>query len=337
MEVISHDPHLLVPVVEASQPSAVRYAARELAARAGFNEEDSYRAGIVATELATNLVKHAQGGQILLRPAADGVPQLELIAIDRGPGIANLQQAMSDGQSTAGSSGNGLGAVRRLADDFDIYSSMPHGTAVLARIRAHRAPARHGPFLVAGVSVAKKGETECGDIWAVVERPDSVVAAMADGLGHGHFAAEAAAAAIATLRVGNYDDCAAAVTAMHNGIRHTRGAAGAVVELRRAAGVVRFAGVGNISAVVLSNGGTRQTVSHNGTLGHRMSHVREYSYPWSDGALIVMHSDGLVSHWSLGPYPGLRARHPALVAAILYREFDRGRDDVTVVVAREAA
>src|SRR5262249_34558108 len=203
--------------------------------------------------------------------------------------------ALADGEWTAGSSGNGLGAVRRLADGFDIYSS-PHGTAVLARIRARRAPAHPSPFVIAGVSVAKKGETECGDCWAVVEGPESIVAAVADGLGHGHFAAEAAGAAIATLRARSYADCAAAVSAMHDGLRHTPGAAGAVFELRRGQRVMKFAGIGNIAAVVLANGATRQTVSHNGTLGHKMAQVREYSYPWQAEALIVMHSDGLVSH-----------------------------------------
>jgi anti-sigma regulatory factor (Ser/Thr protein kinase) len=101
MEVIAHHAHQSVSVVEASQPSAVRFAARSLADRAGFTEVDSYRAGIVATELATNLVKHSTGGEVLLRAVADGAPELELIAIDRGPGIRDLSSALVDGQSTA--------------------------------------------------------------------------------------------------------------------------------------------------------------------------------------------------------------------------------------------
>jgi len=50
--------------------------------------------------------------------------------------------------------------------------------------------------------------------------------------------------------------------------------------------------------------------------------------------MLVLHSDGLVSHWSLDAYPGLAARDPSLIAGILYRDFTRGRDDVTVVVAK---
>ena len=163
-----------------------------------------------------------------------------------------------------------------------------------------------------------RGETECGDAWAVQQRPDSIVALMADGLGHGHFAAQAAAAAVETLHARNHRDCAAALAAIHEGLRHTRGAAGAVLELHWASRVLKFAGVGNISAAVVTDRSIRQTVSHNGTLGHHAAHFREYSYQWDGQALIVMHSDGLMSHWSLDPYPGLRARHPAVVAGVLY-------------------
>ena len=336
MEVVAHHAHQVVRVVEASQPSLVRSTVRTLADRAGFQETDSYRAGIVATELATNLVKHSTGGEVLVRAVADAVPEVELIAIDRGPGIADVSAALTDGHSTAGSSGTGLGAIRRMSDDFDIHSTMHHGTVVWARVRAGRVPAPREPFAIAGISVAQAGEVECGDAWAVQRRPASVVALVADGLGHGHFAAEAASAAIESLHTGTYRDCARALEAVHSGLRHTRGAAAAILEIDLSRSVVKFAGVGNVSGVLLmSDGVRRQTVTHNGTLGHQATHFREYSYPWDRQGLLVMHSDGLVSHWSLDSYPGLRARHPAVVAGVLYRDFSRGRDDVTVVVGRE--
>ena len=307
-----------------------------LADRAGFQETDSYRAGIVATELATNLVKHSTGGEVLLRTVEDSVPTLELIAIDRGPGIADVSAALADGQSTAGSNGTGLGAIRRLSDDFDMHSAMDHGTVVWSRLRAGRVPAAREPLTIAGISVAKSGEVECGDAWAVQRRPESVVALVADGLGHGHYAAEAAGAAIDTLHAGASRDCVSALEAVHNGLRHTRGAAAAILEIDWPRQVVTFAGVGNVSGALVGHGGVRrQAVSHNGTLGHQVTHFRQYSYPWDRQGLLVMHSDGLVSHWSLDSYPGLRMRHPAVVAGVLYRDFNRGRDDVTIVVGRE--
>src|SRR5262249_30277769 len=116
---------------------------------------------------------------------------------------------------------------------------------------------------------------------------------------------------------------------------HTRGAAVSVANVHRAPPLVTFAGVGNVSGAICLDGVVRQTVSHNGTLGREARQMREYSYPWAGDALIVMHSDGLTSPWSLESYPGLRQRHPALIAAILYRDFNRKRDDVTVLVGRE--
>ncbi len=331
--------HQAVAVSEPSQPSAARASARELADRLGFDEADGHRVGLVATELATNLVKHSSGGEILLRTVSAAEPaEIELIAIDRGPGIPDVGRSLSDGHSTAGSPGNGLGAIQRLSDDFDIYSTVGRGTVVLARLRMNRARrvARQA-FEIGVVSVAKPGEDVCGDSWHVQQRPDEAAIVVADGLGHGLGAADAAEAAISTSSSRVFAGSTALLEAVHDGIRHTRGAAVAVALIQRAPPLLKFAGVGNISASMHGSGATRRAVSQDGTLGHQVRHFREYAYPWDADTLLVMHSDGLTSHWSLDAYPGLRMRRPALVAAVLYRDFSRQRDDVTVVVAREAA
>jgi anti-sigma regulatory factor (Ser/Thr protein kinase) len=328
--------HSRTPVIESSQPGGVRYLVRELADRAGFTETDSYRAGLIATELATNLVKHAQEGEMLMCMSAADSVGLELLAIDRGPGM-DVAASLVDGRSTAGTSGIGLGSVRRMADEFDVYSTASHGTVVLARIRPKSDASRRTGFAVAGVSLPKAGEIECGDAWTLASRPDGVLALVADGLGHGPFAAEAANAAVRTVTGSPYPSCTAALRAVHEAIRHTRGAAAAVAEVSLTERVVKFAGVGNIGAAVVANDGVRQAVSHNGTLGRDTPMVREYTYSWPAQGLLVMHSDGLISHWSLDRYPGLRMRHPAVIAGVLYRDYNRGRDDVTVLVGREAA
>ncbi len=327
--------HRTMAVTEASQPSAARFIVRELAETAGFSDEDSYRAGLVATELATNLVKHATGGEFLARVVHTGSPgELEMIAIDRGPGIRDVAAALADGHSTAGSPGNGLGAVRRLADTFDIFSVQPRGTAVLARLVADHAPRTTTAITVAAVSVSKPGEQVCGDRWSVRHDADGFTAAMADGLGHGLYASEAASAALAAFEARRYASMRETMQAMHESARHTRGAAAAVADVRRDPAIVTYAGIGNISSSFIDNGRHRQAVSHNGTLGHEVRVIREYTYPWAEDALMVMHSDGLGSHWSLDDYRGLRQRHPALIAAVLYRDHSRGHDDVTVLVGR---
>jgi anti-sigma regulatory factor (Ser/Thr protein kinase) len=339
--------HQLIAIRDSSQPGAARLAAQELAASIGLGESDVHRAGLVATELATNLVKHAtNGGELLLRSVNGAPGELEILALDNGPGMRNVTQSLVDGHSTAGSPGTGLGAITRLSDEFDIYSVVGQGTAILTRLRDRRRPlVNPSAFQIGCVSVAKSGERVCGDGWSVQYRRTSVHILMADGLGHGADAADAADAAISAFTAHTTGEPREVLAAVHDGLRHTRGAAGAVAYLQQAERLLKFSGVGNISASLANNGTIRHAVSHNGTLGHEARHFRDYSYPWEPGTLLVMHSDGLVSHWSLDRYPGLHTRQPSLIASVLFRDFRREsqqpfhghRDDVTVLVAREGS
>jgi len=336
MEIATY--HRAVAVAESSQPSAARFLTREIAAAVGLGDEDGYRAGLVATELGTNLVKHAKDGEILVRPVS-GSPggELEVIAIDRGPGMSDVARSMSDGHSTSGSSGTGLGAVQRLADDFDIYSEAGRGSVVYVRLRARRAPSSNGYVMrVGAVSVPKAGEQVCGDGWTVRHGVQGVSALLVDGLGHGALAAEAAEAAMIAFGRERFPDTSHALQVVHDGLRHTRGAAGAIIDVDQERHTARFSGVGNVCCAIVHNGVQRQAVSNGGTLGHQARQFREYTYPWSDDASFVMHSDGLTSHWSLDGYRGLAMRHPTVIAAVLYRDFSRRRDDVTVLVGRSA-
>ena len=329
--------HVSIAVSEASQPVEVRMAVRRAAASLGFSEEDAQRAAIVGTELATNLVKHTTGsGEILVR-ARTSECEIEILSLDRGPGMADVGVSMSDGHSTSGSPGTGLGAVRRLADVFDLYSSPGQGTVVMARVRSGRARLARAPLEAAGVSVPRAGESVCGDGWMVRPHDRGPITAIADGLGHGPEAGVAAHAALHTLTTSSFATLVEALALIHDALRPTRGAALSLLQIDRHAGVVRFAGLGNVGAAVCQNGSTRQAVSLNGTLGHEARTFREFTYPWTPGAFFVMFSDGLISHWSLAAYPGLTTHDPAVIAAVLYRDFSRGRDDVTVVVGREAA
>jgi hypothetical protein len=123
---------------------------------------------------------------------------------------------------------------------------------------------------------------------------------------------------------------------MHERLHAGRGAVAAVAEIDTQRGVLRYAGIGNISGSIWTDEASQSLVSMNGTMGHSAARARDFSYSWSAGALLVMHSDGLATRWSLADYPGLTRKNPSIVAGVLYRDFTRGRDDVTVVVARQA-
>jgi anti-sigma regulatory factor (Ser/Thr protein kinase) len=325
-------------VSEGSEVGQVRRRAGELARAAGFVEDQAGRLAIVVNELATNTLKHGGGGELVLTSVSDAdVKGVDVLALDQGPGILSLSEALRDGYSTATTPGTGLGAVRRLASVFDIHAAPGRGTAVLARVWAQplrRARARRH-LEIGAVCLAKPGEEVCGDGWTAAQIDDRGLIGVADGLGHGLHAAEAARAAIQIVRARSAASPRALVTEAHGALRSTRGVALGVVEVDMARGIVRFAGVGNIAGTLWSTAGSRGMVSGNGILGHELRTVSEYTYPWSSDVLLVLHSDGLGSHWDLERYPGLTRRHPALIAGVLYRDFTRRRDDVTVVVARE--
>jgi serine phosphatase RsbU (regulator of sigma subunit) len=157
---------------------------------------------------------------------------------------------------------------------------------------------------------------------------------MADGLGHGPLAARAADEAVRVFRESGHLRPAEILEAAHGTLRATRGASVAIAEITYVDKIVRYAGIGNIAGAVLSATGRRSLVSSNGTLGHELHQLREFSYSWPEDGLLILHSDGLHSRWQLETYPGLIGRHVSLIAGVLYRDFVRGSDDVTVLAAR---
>lgn len=321
-------------VEDTSAVGEARRSSVELARMLGLGEVRQGEVAIVVTELATNLVKHARGGELLIRAVEDGT--LEVLAVDRGGGIARPAEVMRDGYSTAGTLGAGLGAVRRLAARFDLYSTPGAGTVVMARLPAVASTAPPAPFDVGIVRVPYPGETVCGDSVAVATRPDRLNVLVVDGLGHGIGANTAAEAAVAAFTARGSDAPAELLLAVHHGMRGTRGGVAGVASVRLAEGNVLFCGMGNISATVAQGTTRRGLVSQNGTLGLTAPRPLEYSQAWTPDSVLVVHSDGLVSSWNLAAYPGLIRRPAALIAGVLYRDFFRGRDDATVVVVRGA-
>jgi hypothetical protein len=220
---------------------------------------------------------------------------------------------------------------------FDLYSRPDKGTAVLSQLwRQPPASAPARPLEVGGVCLPVKTELACGDAWAVHQFRERAMIMVADGLGHGELAAEASAKAVKVFEDSLDRTPAQMMERIHDALRGTRGAAVAVAEMRLGQRLVCYAGVGNISARIVSEEGVHRMVSNNGTLGLEARNIREFTYPWPTEGVLILHSDGLGSHWNLADYPGLRARHTALIAGVLFRDVNRIPDDATVIVAREA-
>ena len=333
---------LHLQVREESQVGEVRRRAAGLARSAGFDEVRGGRLEIIVTELAKNLLRHAGGGQMVLqwRDAAPS-PALDVFAIDRGPGMADVGACLRDGFSTAGTPGTGLGAVRRLSDEFDIHSQPGRGSVVLSRLGlpaegGAAAPAATG-IRWGAIAFAAPGETVCGDGWAVSATASVMSFLVTDGLGHGPEAARASASICEAFRE---DPDAPPDRSLDRASRQaagTRGAAAAIAQAHLSSDRLVFAGVGNIAATVIGPAGGQGMVSMNGIVGGQARSIRSFEHGWPDGALLVMHSDGLASRWALTDHPGLSLNDPAVIAAVLARDHARGRDDVTVLVARRGA
>jgi anti-sigma regulatory factor (Ser/Thr protein kinase) len=328
---------LAVVVKEISQVGEARRLATHLAAQVHLDEIDKGRVALVATELANNLQMHAGGGTLLLRPVNPGPGGgVEIMAIDQGPGMADVARCLEDGYSTRGTPGTGLGSVKRLSSLMEIYSLPGKLTVVLAQVRPSGAKPPVG-LEIGAVSVAVEGEPVCGDGWTERRDEKGTSILVVDGLGHGTGAADAAQAALRLFEEGPGSGLELTLHRLHDGLRSTRGAAAMVLQVDPPQKKVTCAGIGNIAGCLSGPVDSRNFVSHNGIVGHQSKRVQEFTYPWEDDALLILHSDGINSRWRLDAYAGLRHRHPSVIAAVLYLDFRRERDDATVLVARKNA
>jgi len=327
---LATDDLLVLPIAESTQSGEARRLSVAMARRLGFDETEAGKVAIVVTELSSNLVRHASRGELLVRSLDGAVGGIEILALDHGPGMSELAMTLPGDSSTKGTAGTGLGAVTRLAHTFAAHSTIPAGTVLLARMWAQSPGA--AAFEVGAVAVPKPREDVCGDSWWAAEHDRVCTVAVVDGLGHGPMAFDASRRAIDVVRLNPGWSPGRLVEAAHEALRGSRGAAIGVARVAPEAGTVTFAGVGNIEGALVWPGGNKRLVSHNGTLGHEIAHIQEFVDRWRGDALLVMHSDGLGMHWNLDRYPGLLMKDPSLVAGVLYRDFNRGYDDTTVVV-----
>ena len=312
----------------------------------GWGDEDMGRSGLVATELATNLVRHARDAEIWIA-ARPPLHDIEIICVDRGPGIEDIATAMQDGVSTgSGSPGTGLGAISRVADDFFVVSEAA-GTVSLARLREGRRAPSALSLRMGAVCLAVAPETISGDAWAVRSGAGPAEVLVADGLGHGPLAGEAARAAVDVFASQNWNgngnenrnggaDAAMPldefVAQAHAALRGTRGAA--LLAVRFGAQAVHSCGAGNISGRLFNGVASLSLSSQHGTAGVQISRPRVADCSSLDHGVLVLHSDGVSARWKHEDYAGLLGRDPGLLAACLLWHNTRSRDDATVVVLK---
>lgn len=309
----------------------------------GFSSDIKGKIDIIISELASNLIKHNSiNGEILVKQISEKNQKgIEILCVDNGPGMHDLKRMMEDGVSTYGSKGEGLGAIKRLSDVFDIYSLPQIGTFILSRVFIKNEglispikPAK--PKLkINVVMVAKAGEVKCGDGWAEVENADQTIIFAADGLGHGIDAHLASMEAINVFTTCMQCIPSDVLRLIHNSIKKTRGIVGGIANIDVANESLSYCGIGNISGRIINKEGTKSLISYNGTIGHNIpGSFHNHTYKWDPSTILILHSDGLKSRWDLSKYPGIERHDASLIAAVLYKDNTRKTDDALVLIAR---
>jgi anti-sigma regulatory factor (Ser/Thr protein kinase) len=335
--------HTSFAISDRSYMSSAKRDIARMADSIGFNADQKGKIDIIISELTSNLIKHnTVHGEILIKPLFDTKPfGIEILSVDNGPGMHDSKRMMEDGVSTYGSKGEGLGAIKRLSDQFDIYSLPEIGTFILSRIfiknESITSSIKPKPKLkVNVVMVPKSGEIVCGDGWAEVENDDKIIILAADGLGHGKDAHQASVEAINLFTTCMLCVPSEILKLIHNSIKKTRGIVGGIAKIDFKEETLSYCGIGNISGRIISKDGSKSLVSYNGTVGHNIpSNFHDHTYKWDPSNILILHSDGLKSRWDISKYPGIEKHDGSLIAAILYKDNTRRTDDALVIVARK--
>lgn len=337
--------YMIFPIEEVSQIGESRRAIHQICEQVKFDETNCGKIAIVVNELANNLIYHSkEGGFLIVRELdEDGAYGLEILSIDRGPGMMNIQKCLQDGYSTRGSAGTGLGAVQRLSTFFDIYSEIGKGTAILFQLKYPRknldsVELNQNQVQVQAnfgvVCLPMPGEQVCGDTWAVETFPNATKIMVADGLGHGPEAFKAANICQRIFHDFKKSEFKNIITEMHTSLKSLRGAAVSMAEFNYDQRKISYIGVGNISGIVCSKEKVHRMISHGGTVGYMSPRMQEFVFDLELNSLLILYSDGIHSQLNLKIYPNLLAHHPSLIAGVIYRDFCRKKDDSTVLVIR---
>jgi anti-sigma regulatory factor (Ser/Thr protein kinase) len=326
-----------IEVLYDSDVGAARRAARGLAENIGFHPTACEEIALTVTELATNLIKHAHGGKLILTPLADDMRiGLEIESSDNGPGIANVEEALADRFSTAGSRGTGLGAVNRLMDEFDIVSKSRAGTRVVCRkwIRVHGVSIQPCPLEFGVATRPRNRDAENGDAFVVKQWAECALVSVIDGLGHGQFAHRAAQAARQYVE-GHFDlPLDQIFLGVGRACRATRGVVMALARFDWGLGRLTFASVGNIEVRVFPSAVPFHFAIRRGVIGLNAPNAVVTEHSWPSDHLLVLHSDGLRIHWGWKDFPGLPDQPATSMAQELLRVLAKDEDDATVLVAR---
>jgi anti-sigma regulatory factor (Ser/Thr protein kinase) len=326
---------------EIDDKSFVAFVKREIhrdALQASFSASRIGVVDIAVAELTSNIIKHASHGELLYRFSKEFDKMvLEIICIDNGPGIKDVSHAMKDGISTTKTLGQGLGALERLSDLFEVYSIAKWGTVCYCKIYAipNKQSVKGPEIKFSALNVSKPGQRVSGDGCQIVFKPNYTKIFFGDGLGHGHEAHDAVQLAITNFKHCSENDPAEILKLIHVLVKKSRGLVGTVVIADHLLKKWRICGVGNITTRLFDGMAAKNYISYNGIIGANIpSHLKNHETDLGKHQCLVMTSDGIRSRWEISQFPSILRYAPLMLAAVIYKETARKTDDMSILIAR---
>jgi len=328
--------HLCFAVADRSYFNLLKKEIHALTVKADFSSNKVGEIDIIVAEIVSNLVKHANGGRLLVKLIKEqDIDGIELISIDDGNGIADVGKMMADGMSTTNTLGHGLGAIKRLSSVFQVYTQKDWGTVLLSRVFKEDLPYQRKTTEIRSVVVAKQGEEKCGDAFYCKITPDSVRLLLGDGLGHGPEAAGAVNTAIQSFKTSTEGSPSAIIRDLHLDVRKTRGLVATTALFKKDQKIWRICGVGNIATRVINGIEIKACVPYNGIIGYNIPKtIKDQELVAETSQILILCSDGIKTKWDLIKYPGILKYDLSILTAVIFKDHARHTDDMSVVAVR---
>jgi Histidine kinase-like ATPase domain/Stage II sporulation protein E (SpoIIE) len=292
---------------------------------------------LVVSELASNLLRHASQGTIRLsRVEAEDRVGIQIESEDSGPGIDNEEQAMSDGYSTAGGLGIGLGTINRLMDEVEFGSARQTGLLVVCKRWLRPNERREvGSELAFGAATRPFRQlSENGDTFIIKQWAGHALVGVIDGLGHGQFAQRASHTARHYIEQHFDQPLESLFRGTGRACLATRGVVMALAYFDLAKRKLRVGSIGNIEVRLIAGTERLHCMARRGILGMNAPNPIATEHAWTSSSLLIMHSDGLRTHWDWDDFRELAGEPPTVIAQGLLEALGKQDDDATVVVAR---
>lgn len=327
-------------IEDRSHLSFIKREIHNAVAQAGFASQRAGEIDIIVSELCSNVVKHANGGELLYRLISgnEGNVHFELYSLDNGPGTNDIHRYMKDGLSSTNTLGHGLGSIKRLSNFFQIYSLEGWGTVAYTQVALKTVKPRHArenKFNYRVIQTCVAGEQSCGDGYLVKETNDHTWVFVGDGLGHGIHAHEAVEAARNVVITSKETDPVAILRDIHASVKKTRGLVASIAILDHDLKLWKICGVGNIHTRLCQGLTAKNYMAHNGIVGLNIpGNLKAYEVALEDYQWLTFCSDGIKTRWDVSRYPSLLKYDPAIIAAVIFKDFSRRSDDSTILIGK---